>query len=211
MIIHRTPLTIATVALLAALAAPGVSLAQSSTQGNQGTSGTAATTDRQGAGSSDSATTSGQRRVDRADRDFMEKAAHSGFAEVESSKLAIEKATSPEIKTFAEQMVKDHTQTNEELAALAQARGVKLPDGPSMVQKGKMKLLSTADGSDFDRRYAESMGIEAHRDTIDLFEKASRNAKDPEIKAFATGKLPALRHHLEMAQQLPQAKNKDRK
>ena len=211
MTIHRTPLTIATVTLLAALAAPGVSLAQSSTQGNQGTSGTAATTGGQGAGNSDSAATSGQRRVDRADRDFMEKAAHSGFAEVESSKLAIEKATSPEIKTFAEQMVKDHTQTNEELAALAQARGVKLPDGPSMTQKGKMKLLSTADGADFDRRYAESMGIEAHRDTIELFEKASRNAKDAEIKAFAAGKLPALRHHLEMAQQLPQAKNKARK
>jgi putative membrane protein len=204
-------MTIATMTLLAALSAPGVSLAQSATQGSQGASGTAATTSSQGAGNSDSAATAGQRRVDRADRDFMEKAAHSGFAEVESSRLAMEKATSPEIRAFAEQMVKDHTQTNQELAALAQARGVKLPDGPSMVQKGKMKLLSTADGADFDRRYAESMGIEAHRDTIELFEKASRNAKDAEIKAFAAGKLPALRHHLEMAQQLPQAKENNRK
>lgn len=152
-----------------------------------------------------SAPATSQNTLQRADRDFLEKAAHSGHAEVESSQLALQKATHPEVKAFAEHMVKDHTQANQELAALAQSRGVKVPDGPSLVQKGKLKLLSTADGEDFDRRYAQSMGVEAHRETIELFEKAANHSTDAEIKAFATKTLPKLREHLQMAEKLPQA------
>lgn len=66
-------------------------------------------------------------------------------------------------------------------------------------------MLSSADGQDFDRRYAESMGVEAHRETIALFEKASKEARDPEVKAFATKTLPNLREHLQMAQSMQAA------
>jgi putative membrane protein len=66
-----------------------------------------------------------------------------------------------------------------------------------------MKLmLSTADGSDFDRRYAESMGVDAHEDTIELFEKAAGSAEDADIKAFAQKTLPKLQQHLKMAREL---------
>lgn len=48
----------------------------------------------------------------------------------------------------------------------------------------------------------ESMGLQAHRDTIELFEKGARDARDPEVKAFAQKTLPKLKQHLEMAQQV---------
>ena len=80
---------------------------------------------------------------------------------------------------------------------------MELPDGPSLLQKGKSKLmLSTADGEDFDRRYAESMGVEAHEDNIELFQKASKEAEDADVKAYAQKTLPALQKHLEMAREL---------
>jgi putative membrane protein len=78
-----------------------------------------------------------------------------------------------------------------------------VPDNPSVAQRGKLKMLSTADGATFDRRYAESMGVEAHRDTIALFEKAAKSAQDRDVKAFAQKALPNLREHLKMAQALP--------
>lgn len=49
------------------------------------------------------------------------------------------------------------------------------------------------------------MGLAAHRDTIDLFRKAAKEARDPDVRAFAAKTLPALQGHLDMAHKLPAA------
>ncbi len=153
-----------------------------------------------GQGASGAARKSG---LSRADEGFLTQAAQNGHAEVEASKLAMEKASDPKVKEFARKMVEDHTQANQELEKLASSKGVDLPDGPSLLQKGKSKLmLSTADGESFDRRYADSMGVEAHEDNIELFEEAVKEAEDAEVKAYAQKVLPKLQEHLKMAKQL---------
>lgn len=144
-------------------------------------------------------------RLARADIAFLDQAAQNGHAEVESSKLALTRATNAQVKSFAQQMIDDHTKANQELAALASSKGVQVPTEPSLAQRGKMKLLSAAEGASFDQRYADSMGVTAHQDTIKLFEKASTDAKDPDVKAFAVKMLPTLQHHLQMAQDLKKA------
>lgn len=214
----RTSMTVSALALATSLALPLTTVAQTTGTGSgtgtgtgtgAGTQGTSGATvppamQRNQIGVPSTTDRAGENQLDRADRNFIENAAHNGHAEVEASRMALQKARSPQIKEFAQKMVADHTKANEELAALARARGVTPPTEPSLVQKGKQKLmLDMADGEDFDRRYAESMGIEAHQNTIELFEKASREVKDPELRAFAANKLPTLRHHLEMARQLP--------
>lgn len=146
--------------------------------------------------------------LSRADTAFMKQAAENNHAEIESSRLALQKAGDPAVKAFAQQMVADHGKTGQELAALASSKGVTLPDGPSMMQKAKLKLLEAADGADFDRRYSETMGLAAHRDTIALFQKAAKEARDAEVKAFAAKTLPALQGHLDQAQKLPAAHDK---
>ena len=47
--------------------------------------------------------------------------------------------------------------------------------------------------------------MKAHKDAVSLFDKASKDAKDPDIKAFFSHNLPALREHLQMAEQLKPA------
>jgi len=137
-----------------------------------------------------------------ADSSFMDDAAHAGHYEVEAAKMALQKGQSDAVKSFAQRMVDDHTAAAQQLESLASAKNHKLPDGPSMVQKGKLKLLSTHDGVKFDQNYIDSLGPKAHRDTIKLFEKASTNAKDPDVKAFADKTLPTLREHLAMAEKI---------
>lgn len=44
--------------------------------------------------------------------------------------------------------------------------------------------------------------IDSHKKDIDHFEKASKDAKDPSVKDFATTSLPSLREHLQAAQSL---------
>lgn len=144
-------------------------------------------------------------RLPNADNDFLEQAAQNSHAEIEASRLALTKTTNSEVKAFAQKMIDAHGKTNQELAALAAAKGVEVPAEASLVQKAKLKLLSVTDGNNFDRRYAESIGVEAHEDTIKLFEKAAARAADPEVKALATRTLPELRQHLAMAQALKAA------
>ncbi|HEY8877218.1 MAG TPA: DUF4142 domain-containing protein [Roseateles sp.] len=144
----------------------------------------------------------------RSDESFMKEAAHAGAAEIEASKLAQTKAKSADVKSFADTMIADHTKVADELKALAASKNVKLPDGPSVKQKAEIKLIDAGDNDKFDERYAKNFGIKAHEDTIKLFEDASREAKDPEVKAWATKTLPGLKHHLEMAQALNAAPKK---
>src|SRR4051794_41124900 len=54
--------------------------------------------------------------------DFVEDASAKGVAEIEAGKLALEKGTSADVKTFAEMMVKDHTAANTKLKGIADAK-----------------------------------------------------------------------------------------
>jgi putative membrane protein len=82
---------------------------------------------------------------------------------------------------------------------------VELPTGPSAKQKAELKLIDAGDKAKFDQRYAESFGLKAHQETIELFEEAAKNASDADVKAFAQKTLPSLKHHLEMARALERA------
>jgi putative membrane protein len=139
------------------------------------------------------------------DKKFMTDAAEAGHTEINASKMALEKNRSPAVKDFAETMVGDHTTVADELAKLAAAKNVKLPDGPSVMQKAKIEVLSKLDGATFDKQYASIIGVSAHEDTIKLFQDAAANAQDPDVKQFAAKTLPGLQHHLEMAKRLKTA------
>jgi putative membrane protein len=141
-------------------------------------------------------------KLPHADAGFLEQAAQNGHAEIEGSKLALIRATRPEVKAFAEAMVAEHTQSGEELKALAASKGVTVPDSSSIAQKAKLKLLSARHGTSFDKHYADTLGVQAHQDTIKLFQKAADEAKDPDVKAFAIKTLPVLQHHLAMSRDL---------
>jgi putative membrane protein len=147
----------------------------------------------------------GAATVARADRNVLEDAAEINIAEIRASNLALEKATSADVKAYAQMMVDGHKKATEELRALAQAKGVKLPDDATLMAKAKTKMLEERSGASFDKHYIEAVGIKAHENAIKRFEKASKDAKDPEVKAWADKMLPDLRTHLEKAKSVASA------
>jgi putative membrane protein len=138
-----------------------------------------------------------------ADRNFVTTAAAGGMFEVEASKLAAEKATDPAVKAFASMLVEDHTKVNDELQRLASTKNVTLPSELPTDKKEQLKKLQSISGAAFDRRYVQEIGIKDHLQDIRSFEKASRDAKDPQVKAWAQQTLPKLRDHYAKAQTLP--------
>lgn len=132
--------------------------------------------------------------------DFVEEASAKGLAEIESSKLALEKTRNLEVRKFAQTMIEDHTKANQELKKIASTKKLDVSDDPELMSQAKAMILKVRDGESFDEAYANNQ-VMAHKETIELFEKAA-TVKDAELKAFAQKTLPKLRHHLDMAQTL---------
>jgi len=132
------------------------------------------------------------------DGDFLVKAAEGGMLEVEMGKLAASKATSPEVRAFAQQMVTDHAEKNSQLMALAAPNNVSLPSAPTEKQVDMINELQQKTGPAFDQAYMDHM-IDAHEDMLDLFEDAAESAANPEVRTLAERTVPNLQQHLEMA------------
>jgi putative membrane protein len=144
--------------------------------------------------------------------DFAMKAAAGGMFEVEASKMAVQKATAANVKSFAEKLVADHTKANDELKALASKKSITLPSMVSKKHQDKLDKLAKLSGTEFDEEYMEMMDADHEKD-VRLFEKASNSDDiDAEVKAFAAKTLPTLRMHAEMADSGEEmAKETDRK
>jgi putative membrane protein len=133
------------------------------------------------------------------DRDFANKAAAGGLAEVEMGKLAQQISKNAEVKKFAERIVTDHTRANDELKALAGAKGISLPASPSRVMHMKMEKMVKETGAKFDHEYLEHM-IDDHKKDIKEFEQQAKSGKDRDLTKWAGDKLPTLQEHLKLAE-----------
>lgn len=70
-------------------------------------------------------------------------------------------------------------------------------------QDQEYQRLSKLSGSEFDKAYIRHE-IDQHKKAIQDYERAANEAKDSELKNFASNTLPTLRNHLRMAQDLQQ-------
>jgi putative membrane protein len=133
------------------------------------------------------------------DEHFVMEVAQDGMAEVELGKLAADKASSADVKKFAQRMVDDHSKANDELKTLAQNKKITLPTSVDATHKATLDRLSTLSGEAFDRAYMQEM-VKAHRKAVEAFRMEAKSGKDPDIKAWASKTLPTLEEHLKMAQ-----------
>jgi putative membrane protein len=137
--------------------------------------------------------------------DFVKEAAISDMFEIESSKLAEQKGNAQE-KTFAQQMVTDHTKTSNELKDMVKSGKVKaeLPTALDSSHQSKLDKLKGQSGKDFSSNYSSDQ-VSGHKDAVSLFERYAKGGDNPELKDWAGKTLPTLKHHLELAQELGKA------
>ncbi|CCD92400.1 conserved exported hypothetical protein [Bradyrhizobium sp. ORS 375] len=138
--------------------------------------------------------------------DFVKQVAISDMFELQSNQLGEQKGNAQE-KSFAAQMVKDHTKTSSELKSMVSSGKVKvqLPVALDSAHQSKLDKLKGAEGKDFSADF-DDMQVSAHKDAVSLFERYAKGGDNPELKDWAGKTLPALQHHLEMAQNLSKAK-----
>ena len=134
--------------------------------------------------------------------DFVQQVAISDMFEIQSSKLAEEKGNAAE-KSFAKQMIADHTKTSTELKSMVSSGKLKaeLPTKLDDAHQSKLDKLKAADGAKFSSAYNDDQ-VSAHQDAVSLFQRYAKGGDNAELKNWAGKTLPTLQHHLDMAQKL---------
>jgi putative membrane protein len=133
------------------------------------------------------------------DDTFMMKAASAGMEEVALGKLAVEKASSDEVKKFGQRMVDDHSKAGEELKILAQNKHITLPSETDPRGKATYDRLSKLTGASFDRAYMQTMAA-GHRQALNDFRMETKMGKDADVKGWAAKTLPTIEAHVKMVQ-----------
>jgi len=131
--------------------------------------------------------------------DFIKEAATSDMLEIDAAKIAQQKGNADE-KQFAQQMITDHTKASSELKSLVPAdMKSALPTTLDDSSQKKLDKLRDTRPEDFAGQYDPTQ-VSAHKDAVSLFERYAKGGEDPKLKDWAGKALPALQHHLEMAQ-----------
>jgi len=138
------------------------------------------------------------------DAEFVKMAASGGMLEVELGKVAKEKGVSGDVRKFADRMVTDHTKANKELADIAKAAGFSIATKLLPKHQEHLDHFKKDTSKTFDQDYMKHM-VKDHEEDVALFDRATREAKHAELKAFATKVLPTLKEHLEMAKKVNDA------
>jgi putative membrane protein len=140
-----------------------------------------------------------QKQLSSQDQKFMMDAAKGGMMEVELGRLATQKASSADVKSFGQRMVDDHSKANDQLKSIATQKGVTLPTTLPADMKQEMDKISKLSGAEFDKMYMSHM-LKDHKKDVSEFEKEASKGDDSSVKGFAQQTLPTLREHLTMAQ-----------
>jgi putative membrane protein len=151
-------------------------------------------------------TSSATGSLSKADQKFVMDIARGNLAEIEIAKLALSKSQNDQVKTFAQQMIDDHTKAQAEVEKLASAKGVTMPSEPDKKHKALLDKLSALSGDAFDKAYWAQAGIADHKKMHSLLASAQAKAKDPDVKALAAKLMPTVDQHLKAAQQISSAK-----
>jgi putative membrane protein len=127
--------------------------------------------------------------------------------EIGSSKIAQNKATNAEVKSFANDMVKEHQAMQQDADKLATQLNV-TPQPADRAQEMKrmgdemgQQLESTAKGAAFDRAYMQGQ-VQAHQATLDELTALQSAASEEQVRTLITNAIPKVRQHLERAQRI---------
>jgi putative membrane protein len=122
------------------------------------------------------------------------------LSEIDAAHLAMQKASSEEVRTFASRMLNEHTMMMQDTQQLAQRINVQ-PQTPALASTaGKthqetMEELRKLSGRDFDQAYLKYQ-IKMHEQAIDLVQDTAGSVDDLRLQQHLRQSRPSLDSHL---------------
>jgi putative membrane protein len=129
------------------------------------------------------------------------------MTEIAVGKLAEDKASTPEVRAYADQLIHDHTMVDRMIAAMAQKMGTHLRDQIVSLREGRRDVpsaahseqkLSSASGFNFDELFLEQAGSD-HQRLIQKLQRDREDTNDDELEALIDKIVPISEQHRELA------------
>lgn len=121
------------------------------------------------------------------DGDFVHDVAIMNMAEIELSRMALNKSTAPDVKTFAQQLIDDHGAAADKLKSVASASSIEWPTQLDEKRRKDADELTKKQGTDFDRDYLEAI-VHGHQDLAAKLESRLDLQSVEEWKTAAAGR-----------------------
>ncbi len=135
------------------------------------------------------------------DKQFLMTASQGDYTEMTFSKLALQKATNPRVKEYAQKMITDHTKLDEQMKPFADQMGVAPVTSLDSMHQQKYDQLSSLSGADFDKQYMSDMDTD-HHTTLDAFKAEEGSTQNAQLKATVAGGEKVVAQHTKMADRM---------
>jgi putative membrane protein len=115
-------------------------------------------------------------------KDFVTAVSQSDQYEILAARVAAVEGQDPRVRTYAQEMIEDHTRLVEDLRLAAMASGLPPPEpGMSSDQASLLGSLQSVRGPDFDKTYARQQEL-AHAQAFAVEESFATAGSDPKIR-----------------------------
>jgi putative membrane protein len=121
--------------------------------------------------------------------------------EIQSSRILLERSTHPTIRDFAQRMIDDHTMLSAELRSLPEATTRQSAQFDERHADMLEVLRRQPDADMLDRWYVQQQ-IQAHEETVRIYETYAANGDVPALRSFAQRHAPMIAQHLAQARAL---------
>jgi len=152
--------------------------------------------------------------VVKSDDDFVRDVAILNMAEIELSRMALDRATSPDVRSFAQSMIDDHVAAGEKLKSVLSAYQMQSPSQLDDKHRDTVHELANKQGGDFDRDYTKAM-VQDHQDLVAKLETRLDVESLANWKTSAAGRaqskeMPDPRVEMRDVQLRPEKSDKER-
>lgn len=129
--------------------------------------------------------------------EYVRKAADSDMYEMTSSKFVLGRSKNPEVRRYAQEMIRHHGMTTAELKrAVKQSRSPKPPTKLSTESEGLLAQLRTSgQGANLDRTYLDQQA-QSHQKAWALHKGFHQTGTDQPLRAAAGKAVPIVEQHL---------------
>lgn len=134
-------------------------------------------------------------------QEFIDAAAKSDAFEIQAARLAEKNASSAEVKIFAQEMIKAHTDSTAKIKKAASAAELTPNATLTEDQREDLTKLGKLTGAAFDDEYMDEQ-VDAHESALALMKSFGADGKGAGLKAAADEITPVVASHLTMAREL---------
>ncbi|MER5373185.1 DUF4142 domain-containing protein [Streptomyces sp. NPDC002553] len=118
------------------------------------------------------------------DRDFLVKVRLAGLWELPAGRQAQQKGVGEAVRTAGRHLVEGHTLLDERVRTVAAQLNIALPDQPNNQQKAWLSQLDSAQGTDYDREFANILRL-AHGRVFPLVAQVRASTQNALVRGLA--------------------------